>query len=71
MADDTADHTTASINHILKNLQKQVGLNLIGKFSGHSFRVGVALDVLIKNIPLDKIIFRGGWKSEASAMRYL
>ena len=62
---------TASIKHILKNLQKKVGLNKIGKFSGRSFRVGVALDLLIKNIPLDKIMLRGGWKSETSAMRYI
>ena len=63
--------TPASINHILKNLQKQAGLNQIGELSGHSFRVGAALDLLDKNIPLEKIMLRGGWKSEISAMRYL
>jgi len=63
--------TPASINHILKSLQKQAGLNQIGKLSGHSFRVGAALDLLDKNIPLEKIMLRGGWKSETSAMRYL
>ena len=63
--------TPASINHILKNLQKKSGLNKIGELSGHSFRVGAALDLLDKNIPLEKIMLRGGWKSEASAMRYL
>ena len=30
-----------------------------------------ALDLLDKNIPLEKIMLRGGWKSETSAMRYL
>ena len=39
--------------------------------SGHSFRVGAAIDLLNKNIPLEKIMLRGGWKSETSAMRYL
>jgi hypothetical protein len=34
-------------------------------------RVGAALDLLNKNIPLEKIMLRGGWKSETSAMRYL
>ena len=34
-------------------------------------RVGAALDLLDKNIPLEKIMLRGGWESEASAMRYL
>jgi len=63
--------TPASINHILKNLQKQTGLNQIGELSGHSFRVGAALDLLDKNIPLEKIMLRGGWKSEANAMRYI
>jgi site-specific recombinase XerD len=63
--------TPASINHILKSLQKQAGLNQIGELSGHSFRVGAALDLLNKNIPLEKIMLRGGWKSETSAMRYL
>ena len=29
------------------------------------------LDLLDNNIPLEKIMLRGGWKSEASAMRYL
>jgi len=63
--------TPASINHILKSLQKQAGLNKIGELSGHSFGVGAALDLLDKNIPLEKIMLRGGWKSETSAMRYL
>jgi len=63
--------TPASINHILKILQKKAGLNQMGELSGHSFRVGAALDLLDKNIPLEKIMLRGGWKSETSAMRYL
>ena len=61
----------ASINHILKSLQKQAGLYQIGELSGHSFRVGAALDLLDQNISLEKIMLRGGWKSESSAMRYL
>ena len=53
------------------SLQNKAGLNQIGELSGHSFRVGAALDLLDKNIPLEKIMLRGGWKSETSAMRYL
>jgi integrase len=68
---DGSSLTPASINHILKRLQKQAGLNQIGELSGHSFRVGAALDQLNKNVPLEKIMLRGGWKSETSAMRYL
>jgi predicted butyrate kinase (DUF1464 family) len=52
--------TPAFINHILKNLQKQVGLNQIVELSGHSFRVGAAIDLLNKNILLEKIMLRGG-----------
>jgi len=63
--------TRLSRLHQLKNLQKQAGLSQVGELSGHSFRVGAALDLLDKNIPLEKIMLRGGWKSEASAMRYL
>ena len=61
----------ASVNQILKNLQRQAGINQIGELSGHSFRVGAAIDLLDRNIPLEKIMLRGGWKSETSAMRYL
>jgi integrase len=63
--------TPASVNHILKRLQKKSNLDQIGELSGHSFRVGTALDLLDKNIPLEKIMLRGGWESETSAMRYL
>jgi len=45
-------------------------MSQIGELSGHSFRVGAALDLLNKNTPLEKIMLRGGWRSEASAMRY-
>jgi hypothetical protein len=48
----------------------EAGLNKIGELSDHSFRVGDALDLLDKNIPLEKIMLRGGWKPETSAMRY-
>ena len=49
----------------------QADLDQIDELSGHSFRVGAALDLLDKNIPLEKIMLRGDWKSETSAMRYL
>ncbi|MDC0470440.1 hypothetical protein OAO13_03545 [Candidatus Pseudothioglobus singularis] len=54
----------------LKHLQKKLSLNQISELSGHSFRVGAALDPLDKIIPLEKIMLRGAWKSETSAMRY-
>jgi len=61
----------SSINNILKQLQDKAQINDIGELSGHSFRVGGAIDMLIKGIPLERIMLRGGWKSEVTAMRYL
>jgi hypothetical protein len=29
------------------------------------------IELLNKNTPIEKIMLRGGWKSEASEMRYL
>jgi site-specific recombinase XerD len=40
-------------------------------FSGHSFRVGAALDLLNKGETLERIMIKGGWKSRDSAIRYL
>jgi len=61
----------ASLNQILKSLQKKACLNNIDELSGHSFRVGAALDLLERGISLERIMLRGGWKSDSSAMRYL
>ena len=61
----------ASLNQILKSLQKKDCLNNIGELSGHSFRVGAALDLLERGISLERIMLRSGWKSDSSAMRYL
>ena len=40
-------------------------------FSGHSFRVGAALDLLEAGTPLELIMLRGGWRSSDNAMEYL
>jgi integrase len=40
-------------------------------FSGHSFRVGAALDLLEAGTPLELIMLRGGWRSNDNAMGYL
>jgi len=39
--------------------------------SGHSFRVGAALDLLEQGESLVKIMLRGGWQSDSSAMKYI
>jgi len=61
----------SSINNILKQLQAKAQIDDIGELSGHSFRVGGAIDMLSNGIPLEHIILRGGWKSDTTAMRYL
>lgn len=61
----------SSVSQILKGLQKKAGIAEISGLSGHSFRVDAAVDLLEKGTPLERIMLRGGWKSETIAMRYL
>lgn len=61
----------STINQILKNLQQKANLSDLGELSGHSFRVGGAIDLLQRGVPLERIMLRGGWKSADTAMRYL
>jgi integrase len=62
----------ASISTILKTLQEGLksGPNE-QPLSGHSFRVGAALDLLEQGEPLEKIMLRGGWQTDSTAMKYL
>ena len=62
----------ASISTILKTLQEglESGSNQ-QPLSGHSFRVGAALDLLEQGEPLEKIMLRGGWQTDSTAMKYL
>ena len=62
----------ASINTILKALQ--AGLDhgtKVKPLSGHSFRVGAALDLLEQGEPLERIMLRGGWQTDSTAINYL
>ena len=60
-----------SISIVLRNLQSRAGLNIEPPLSGHSFRVGRALDLLETGESLPKIMLRGGWKTESTVIRYL
>ena len=40
-------------------------------YSGHSFRVGRAVDLLNEGIPLEKIMLIGGWRSQCACIGYL
>lgn len=60
-----------SVPRILKRLQRMANLDGLSPLSGHSFRVGAALDLLEEGVPIYQIMLRGGWSSETSALRYL
>ena len=61
----------ASISPLLKQLQAKTDLKHIAPFSGHSFRVGAALDLLNRGVPMEVIMLRGGWRSQTTALSYL
>ena len=62
----------ASVSTLLKGLQKNLKIDSDEQpLSGHSFRVGAALDLLEQGEPLERIMLRGGWQTDATAMKYL
>ena len=66
------DHlSSSSISKLLKEIQQNAFQNIERELSGHSFRVGAALDLLNDGYGLEKIMLRGGWKTESTALRYL
>ena len=53
-------------------MQKDIKINPDEQpLSGHSFRVGAALDLLEQGEPLERIMLRGGWQTDSTAMKYL
>ena len=62
----------ASVSTVLKGLQKDFKMDSDQQpLSGHSFRVGAALDLLEQGEPLERIMLRGGWQTDSTAMKYL
>ena len=62
----------ASISTLLKALQKDLRMDSNEQpLSGHSFRVGAALDLLEQGEPLERIMLRGGWQTDSTAISYL
>ena len=55
----------------LAAFQSSASLNIEPPLSGHSFRVGRALDLLESGESLPKIMLRGGWKNDSTMIRYL
>ena len=61
-----------SISSILKALQKDLKMDSDEQpLSGHSFRVVAAIDLLEQGEPLERIMLRGGWQTDSTAMSYL
>ncbi len=60
-----------SVNLILRRLQQHAGLDQLPPLSGHSFRVGAALDLLRRGVDFEVIMLRGGWRSPSTAISYL
>ena len=62
----------ASTSTLLKALQKDLKMDSDERaLSGHSFRVGAALDILEQGEPLERIMLRGRWQTDSTAMKYL
>ena len=63
---------SGSIGEIPNKISANLGNKLNNDhFSGHSFRVGAAIDLLESGVSLEKIMLRGGWRSQDNAMTYL
>ena len=63
---------SGSIGAILNKLKANLGKEVDHyRFSGHSFRVGAAIDLLEAGESLETIMLRGGWRSQDNAMNYL
>lgn len=61
-----------AVNRILKGLAQRAGLSIETqqRLSGHSMRVGAALDMAENGIDLVPIMHAGGWKSPSMVLRY-
>ena len=62
-----------SVSRLLRDLQdKAFGFRRdMPDLSGHSFRVGAAMDMISQGESLARIMLKGGWKSESTALKYL
>ena len=58
----------AILNKLKTNLGKEVDHH---SFSGHSFKVAAAIDLLEAGASLETIMLMGGWRSQDNALNYL
>jgi len=70
---NTGQHLLPSSDSIiLKNLQANIHSDKnTPLLSGHSFCLAAALDLLEEGKPLEKIMLKGGWQSDATKMKYI
>ena len=64
----TAKLNPGSVGIIINALNLKSGVN---SYSGHSFRVGKALDLFAKGKSIEQIMIKGGWQTIPSALTYL
>tara|TARA_B110000208_G_scaffold105277_1_gene130586 strand:+ start:8093 stop:8326 length:234 start_codon:yes stop_codon:yes gene_type:complete len=61
----------ANITTILKAPEKDLKMDSDKQpHSGNSFRVVTPLDLLEQGEPLERIMLRGGWQTDSTAMNY-
>jgi integrase len=60
-----------SIGLIINRLSPKLTSGTQHSYSGHSFRVGKALDLLAAGKSIEHIMIKGGWQTVPSAMAYL
>ena len=62
----------ASVSIILNRMKNNLNIaSTQQSLSSHSFRVGAALDLLEQGEGIEKIMLRGGWQTDSTAMKYL
>jgi len=52
--------SSASVSYLLKGIEQKAFKNMGRDLSGHSFRVGAALDLLNSDFSVEKIMLKGG-----------
>jgi integrase/recombinase XerD len=62
-----------TVRRLVKETAQRIGLpeDIVSQFSGHSFRVGAAQDLLREGYDGIAIMRAGGWKSTQTVLRYL
>ena len=60
-----------SIGTIINALNLKLAEGLQQPYSGHSFRVGKALDLFAAGMSIEQIMIKGGWQTVPSALTYL